>query len=148
MKFWKYFVLGSSEDCFPLLLKPNAADMLTGGGVFADGCQVWSAKVSEASLQHPLDCSWDVWWIETPQSHSFLSLQTCHMPSCAADPGSHGSWPRILLPIRFWQRTTNLQDCRESFSLGMAKVSRINSIFMKHVVFDVSPLISFQFLTS
>lgn len=148
MKFWKYFVLGSSKDCFPLLLKPNAADMLTGGGALADGCQVWSAKVLEASLQQPLHCSWDVWWIETPQSHFLLSLQTCHMPSSAADPGSHGSWPRALLLIRFCQRTTNLQDCQESFSLWMAKVSRIKNISTKHIVFDVPPLINFQFLTS
>lgn len=119
-----------------------------GGVVFSDGCQVWSAVVSEVTPQHPLDCSCDVWCVETPQSHSFLGLQTFHMPSCAAEPGSCGSWPRAVLPVRCCQGTPRLQDCQERFSLRMAKVSRIKNIFIKHIGFDISPLINYQFLPS
>lgn len=94
MKFWKYFVLRSSKHCFSLFLKSNAADMLMGrrGVVFSDSCHVWSAMVAEATPQYFQDCFCDVWSMETPQSHSFLGLQTGHQPCCAAEPGSCNSW--------------------------------------------------------
>lgn len=91
MNFWKYFVLGNSKHCFSPFLKSKATDGLIGrrGMVFSGNCHVWSAVVSDVTPQHFL-CV--VWRVETPQSHSFLGLQTGHQSCCASGPGSCNPW--------------------------------------------------------
>lgn len=110
VKFWKYFVLGSSKHCFSPFLKSNTADVLMGrrGVVFSGNCHVWIAMVSDVTPQHFLDSFYDVWSLETPQSHSSLGLQTSHEFCSAAGSGTCNSWTKAghhLLPENTSQKT-------------------------------------------
>lgn len=93
MKFWKYFVLRSSNHCISHFPKSNATTVR--------GLSSQMAVRSEelrATSQHLWDCSSDTGHVENLWSHPFWDLQRCHMPSCAAVPESLGSDPELSCP--------------------------------------------------
>lgn len=129
MKFWKYFVLGSSKHCFSLFLKPNAAGICSPWGtVFSDGCQVWSAVVSEEAPQHPLGCSCGVVH-RNPSAPLFLgppdlprTLQCSRAwelrlltQSCAARQVLPGDTGPTRLPRKLWPGDSKSSHNQENF---------------------------------